>query len=437
MADRKTLVAVLACLAAVAMVSLRVWTHLNVAGDPHAPRYALQDFRDAVYYPARAFLDGVNPYDQPRIAATYPVADGLGLYPPLTLLVHAPLALLPYRTAELGYYGVQVALTIALGWVALAFCDVRPTVARVAGLGAVLVASRPGHWNLFNGQVTLQVLLPTLVALWYVEERPVVAAAALALATLKPTYGLPLAALLLVRRGWRPVLLGGVIALALTSVALVRLIAIADGPGPLVASIESSYATRVLERRKQPDHSPFRVDVVALVARLLARTPTTGAAMALTLGTLGVAAVGMRRMAAGHGQDAAGRDAASEDVGAARVHATGIASLGIVACCYHQQYDLPALALPLVALVWRADAWPWRDAPGARRCALVLVTLPLVNYLASDTAVTALGLSSSALLAASSIDNVALLALLGIYVALARTRGQALGARLASDAGSG
>jgi hypothetical protein len=49
----------------------------------------------------------------------------------------------------------------------------------------------------------------------------------------------------------------------------------------------------------------------------------------------------------------------------------------------------------------------------------MLVLVPLANYLASETAVGMLGLSPSALLAASSVDNVALLGLLGVYVALA------------------
>ncbi|HEY2387010.1 MAG TPA: glycosyltransferase family 87 protein [Candidatus Binatia bacterium] len=419
MADRKTLAALVACAGAIAIVSLRVWTHLNVPGDPHAPRYALQDFRDAVYYPVRAFVDGVNPYDQPRVAAAYPVADGLGLYPPLTLLMHAPLAFLPYRAAELAYFAGEVVLTIALGCLALALCGVRPTVARVAGMGAALVASRPGHWNLFNGQVTLQVLLPTLVALWYVRERPLVSAVALAVAALKPTYGLPLAALLLARGGWRPVLLGGALALALTLAATVRLVAASDGVRPLVASIQASYTARVGEPRKQPEHSPFRVDVVALVARLLGRTPGNAETMALTLATLGVAALGLRRLTRREAQADAPGEPRGDGARAARVHAAGLAGLAIVACCYHQQYDLPVLAVPLAALVWCGDAWPWRQAPGLCRLALMLVLVPLANYLASETAVGMLGLSPSALLAASSVDNVALLGLLGVYVALA------------------
>jgi hypothetical protein len=423
MIERKTVLAVLACGAAVAVVSLRVWTHLNVPGEPHVPRYALQDFRDAVYYPALAFVHGENPYDQPPYMAAYPVGDGLAPYSPLTLFLHAPITFLPYRAAELVYYGVSVALTVALGALALALCGVRLTVARVAALGAALLLSRPGHWNLFNGQVTLQVVLPMLVALWCARDRPLLAGVALAVTTFKPTYGLPLAALLAFRGEWRPVIVGGVVAGAFTTLVLVRLVTAAGGVAPFVAAIQSSYAARGLETRKQPEHSPYRVDVVALAGRLLGRSPTIAETLVLTAATLAVAAFGLRRT---RRRGAAVLDGAGVLDGArggfdrdARVHAASIASLGILACCYHQQYDLVVLALPLAALVWRADAWPWRGHPMVRAAALALVVVPLVNYLGSGTGIATLGLSSSALLAASSLDNLALLALLAIFVAAA------------------
>ena len=430
---RGKVVAGLACAAVVAAVSWRVWTHRDVPGEPHAPRYGMQDFRDAVYYPAAAFLHGDDPYDQPRYTAVYPVADGLALYSPLTLLLHAPLALLPYRVAETVYYLGSVALTLALGALALVLCGVPPTAARVAGLGAALVAGRPGHWNLFNGQVTLQVVLPMLVALWCARDRPLLAGVALAVTTFKPTYGLPLAALLAVRGAWRAVLVGAVVAAALTSLVLVRLVALEGGVTPFVGVLEATYAARGREARKQPQHSPFRVDVVALAGRAAGRSPSVVETLVLTAATLGVAALGLvrprrRAAAADDGAGGGAPDLAGEDRGAAaggravvdrdaRVHATGVACLGVVACCYHQQYDLLVLALPLVALAWRGDAWPWRDRPAWRRLGLALVAVPLVNYLGSETAVTALGLPPAALLAASSLDNVALLALLVVFVA--------------------
>ncbi len=410
MADRSTLLALALCVAAVGVVSLRVWTHVNVPGAPQEPRYALQDFRDAVYYPARAFLDGRNPYDRPAYMVAYPVADALALYSPLTLLLHAPFALLPFRAAELVYYATAVTLTIALGWLVLGLCGVRRTTARLAVLGAVLVASRPGHWNLFNGQVTLQAVIPMLIALWYARERPLLAAAAFAVATFKPTYAVPLAVLLLVRGDWRPVVMGGCVAGVVTLLVVARLAVAAGGPSAFVESLRASYASRGTETRKLPQYSPFRVDAVALAARVLHRTPSTAETLALALVVLGVAGAGVRLAST----DAA---AASPDM---RLHATTIASLGVVTCAYHQQYDLPVLALPLAVLVWRPDAWPWRTASIWRRVALVLVAVPLANYVASETGITALGLSRSALLAASSVNNVALLALLAIDVALAR-----------------
>ncbi len=419
MGARKTAVAVLACAAAVAVVSTRVWVHLNVAGEPHVARYAMQDFRDAVYYPVVAFLHGDDPYDQPRYTAAYPVADGFALYSPLTLLVHAPVALLPYRAAELVYYVGSVALTLALGALALALCGVPLTLARVAGLGAALLISRPGHWNLFNGQVTLQVVIPMLIALWCARDRPLLAGIALAITTLKPTYGLPLAALLAVRGDWRALVVGGVVAGVLTALVLVRVVTAAGGAAPFIAAIEASYAARGLEQRKRPEHSPFRVDAIALAGRLLGRSPTNAETLVLTFGVLAVAALALRRLGRDERPASARADThpPATRTHDARLHTASVASLATVACAYHQQYDLVILAVPLAALWWRADAWPWRAHARLRRIALVAAVVPLANYLGSETGVARLGWSRAALLAASSVDNVALLMLLGLFVA--------------------
>jgi hypothetical protein len=408
MAERKTVFAVLACAAGVAVVSTRVWTHhIDVPGAPHAPRYALQDFRDVVYYPPVALAHGDNPYDRPRYRAAYPIGDGLSLYSPLTILLHAPIALLPPRAAEFVYFVTSLALTLALGALALALCGVPLTVAHVAGLGAALILSRPGHWNLFNGQVTLELVIPMLVALWCARDRPLLAGVALAITTLKPTYGLPLAALLAVRGDWRTVFVGGVVAGALTTLVLVRLVAVAGGVAPFATTVTATYEASRLEPRKLPQHSPFRIDVVALTARVLGRSPSNAETFALTLGTLAVAALGLRRLRGrAHERDA-------------RLHGASIACLAVAACAYHQQYDLLVLTLPLVVLLWRVEAWPWRDHRTLRGVALALVVLMLVNYLGSGSAAAALGLSERALLVASSFDNVALLALLAILVATA------------------
>src|SRR4029450_12489403 len=146
-------------------------------GRPDATRWVLQDFRDAVYYPVVAWLHGGNPYDQDAQARRYPVGQSFPLYLPATLVAHLPFGLLPPAEAAWGYFATTLLLTGALS---------RP---------------RAGQMTLPLGQVTAQVGLASYVALRWARSRPLLAGLGLALATLKPTYGVPLAALMLLGRG--------------------------------------------------------------------------------------------------------------------------------------------------------------------------------------------------------------------------------------------
>ena len=52
------------------VLALRAEPRINVPGRIEPSRWVLQDFRDAVYYPVVAFLDGRNPNDQAAQART-------------------------------------------------------------------------------------------------------------------------------------------------------------------------------------------------------------------------------------------------------------------------------------------------------------------------------------------------------------------------------
>ena len=96
------------------------------------------------------------------------------------------------------------------------------TIAATLGLTALLLLSRPGHMNLLLGQVTAQVVIGAYVALRWARTRPLLAGMGLALATLKPTYGVPLALLMLFGRGdLGAVVVGVALSGALCLVALV------------------------------------------------------------------------------------------------------------------------------------------------------------------------------------------------------------------------
>ena len=83
-------------LCAVVVVGRRTIDRFVVPDEPAAAAWGFIDFRDAVYYPVVAFLDGTNPYDPTAYRATYPVGNIFPVYTPVTLLVHLPFGMLPF-----------------------------------------------------------------------------------------------------------------------------------------------------------------------------------------------------------------------------------------------------------------------------------------------------------------------------------------------------
>src|SRR6266403_1407365 len=105
MGDRSRLgVALVAFAIALAAVSVRTYRNVIVPGQPELERYGLRDFRDAVHYPARALLDGTNPYRPSTYRARYPVGSKFPLYTPLTLAFSLPFGLSSELVAGVAHY---------------------------------------------------------------------------------------------------------------------------------------------------------------------------------------------------------------------------------------------------------------------------------------------------------------------------------------------
>src|SRR5688572_21143337 len=143
-------VRVLAFCAAVAIVGGRCWRYLRPEDEPRHPvQSALADFQDVVYWPARAAMAGVNPYDaRPAEAggvyyARFPAGNSFPLYAPLIFLPSIPFAMLPLVTAEIVYWFVNLGLLVVYAYVALRIAKAPTSVGAVAGLAAVLLLSRP------------------------------------------------------------------------------------------------------------------------------------------------------------------------------------------------------------------------------------------------------------------------------------------------------
>ena len=402
----RTALAILAFATLAALGGYRILQNLNVPGEPHLDRFGLRDFRDAIYYPVVSLLEGNNPYDPVSYAKTYPVDSTFALYLPSTLIVHLPFGLLPFRIAELLYTVMTVALVPVLARLAMQLSGTAMRIDRVFALAALILLSRPGQMNLFVGQSALTLAIGSYLALNYPRDRPWLAGLGLAISTFKPTFGLPLGVLMLLRRDWRAAAIGLSLSAAISVGIGVLLTARAGGLLPMLYLLRRNEQVFTAQGPVGAFSSLIRVDAVAFVSRLAGRPLGTVTEMAIMVGVLAFGGFAVWRLGA------------AEDAPARRLSAA-LTCVTVIACTYHQIYCLLLLTFPVVTLV--AGRWAPRavSSSSLRRALLVLLLIPSFNYLASFPALHAFAIPPPLSVALASLNAGALLVALGLYARVA------------------
>ncbi|GAA1274892.1 glycosyltransferase family 87 protein [Saccharothrix xinjiangensis] len=358
----------LACLACL-VGAAGAWRALRPAWQAPPPTAAnaaeerMQDFRDALYFPIREFLDGGNPYHPAVMFAHWPVRQSFNLYQPYHLVLHLPFALPDYRVGAVAFALASLVLLVLLA--VLAAGRLRPHVPLAVGtavVAALLVLSQVGKAQLYVGQVNPLIAVGAAGALLWRDRHPRWAAPALALAWLKPQFGLPLA-LLLFARGSRRVALTGTAVAAAASLAVVAPLVSRGGSGAFLDSIAANLAHAGQTPYGAVDSmTAQRVDIAAVFFRLTGWAPP-GAEVVALVGALAVSAVLVRRL------DRAGAPAAADL----------LTCLAVVVAVVHQPGDvlIAAPALVAVAAVW----WPRRRVRAWRPVgvALLLVAVPFAH----------------------------------------------------------
>lgn len=344
------------------------WHQLSRKLAPAETRYpgyetwALRDFRGNLYYPTHWFLAGGNPYDGTSVEV-YGV-QRFPPYSPAIFVAHWPFALLPFGTSRLIWYAMIVLATLPLAALALRLAGRRPDLTAVFVVATLICLSRPGLWALLLGQYTVPLTLATYAALAYSETRPWLAALALAYTTIKPTFAIPIFALLLVGGHWRLVWRG----LGLAAIATLPVVAVmavrAGGLRPLLQEM----ATTVDAFSKLDDvaagNFSLRIDVSDLLARLGVPLGSMGeltvALVVFTVGALALATLRNRPRAEPY------------------LPAT-IFVLTILLSTYHNAYDLVLVTWPLAAALLATHRGPlaWATVVG--------LALPAMNFAATGT----------------------------------------------------
>lgn len=347
----------------------------------HEVTRTMGDFYWNVYYPARAVLDGGNPYDESWYLATYPVERPFPPYRPGSLLIHLPFALLGDHSAALAYGVYSLVLVVLLAYLALLCNDAERPSWRVAVVAILIVLSRPGRQHLILGQPALEFILGSYVALTYARRAPTVGGAGLALSLLKPTFGVPLLVLMLACNDWRAVVRGLGLSAAVSAPVIIllatRVTSLSVLGQQLLHAVRTSQANPA-DLVVNAATSSLRVDLSSLLSRWVGSTVATTTQVAIAAVVLAVAAVIVRRLAA-------------TDTDAATRLAMSVTFIAILLSMYHQAYDLLLLTMPVASVVFRKLP-PMFAASKMRIVLLSLYAFLAFNYVASYSVLIKLGL---------------------------------------------
>jgi hypothetical protein len=344
------------------------------------PEVRMQDFRDALYFPIQELLAGGNPYDPAVMFAHWPVRQGFNLYQPYHLVLHMPFALPGYRVGAVAFTVLGLLLLVVLAAMAARRLSVRapvPLALATAAIAALLVLSQVGKAQLYLGQVNPLVVVGAAGALLARHSHPRLAAVALAVAWLKPQFGIPLA-ILLFARGSRRVALGGTAIAAVASLPVVVLLVLRGGGiGPFVEAIHANIANFTSTGYGAVDSlTAERIDLPAVLFRLTEWLAPAAESVAL-VGVLAVGVVLVRRLDRLADPDAP----AVADL---------LTCLTVVVAVVHQPGDVlvavPAMAL--AAVVW----WSRRRERGWWPLGLAVAALavPFAHLHAVDMVVRAM-----------------------------------------------
>lgn len=328
------------------------------------------DFHNGVYFPARAYLDGVSPYGQ-SFSELYPVTRPLPMMSPLVLLVHAPLAALPVRAAEVVYFIINCGLLALIGWYCVHWMPAgltRTTWLLIAWL--VIVASRAGHTTLFTGYLTALMVAGSLIALAHAKSQPWLSAIGVAIASCKPTYAIPLF-LLMLARGDRVAALRGLgISIVGAGLSLSRLMLVTT-PQQLWMDLQQGQSAHMADAYEFPVNTWTRIDALALYAKWMEIVPGELMHLTVMVFLLPISALALWRLQfVKHHQCAAGLS-------------SGLMAVSMLATLYHHVYDA-LLLFPAAFGLILCEPSTQRGSARLRLIIAMLLLLVAWNYASSE-----------------------------------------------------
>jgi hypothetical protein len=241
--------------------------------------------------------------------------------------------------------------------------------------------------------------------MYLARRRPWLAGLCLSVAAIKPTTGVPLALLMFARGDRLAVLVGAASAVIIGGIPLIPIVRGSGGIEAFLTSLSGAYAGFTADPTAAAATSPYRVDLAALVSRLLGWSVGLNAELVIMLGVLGISAMALRRLAKRNDDEA-------------RLLSSSLICVAVLICVYHPSNEALLLALPIVVLGRRCLAEGVRASP-LEWLALGAAVTPAANYLIMGSVVARMRPGGIMWLTVTSLSGAALLVAFGALCGLA------------------
>ncbi|MDB2687384.1 DUF2029 domain-containing protein [Mariniblastus sp.] len=343
---------------------------------------AMTDFHNGSYFPSKAFAQRINPYAN-EVCEHFAMSRSSPPYSPMIFILHQPFTWLDLPAADIAYFTYSLLLIAGLAWCTVLAVrkllkpDSRSLLNwigddRLAAIWAfgLIMFSRPGHITLFTGYFTTQLVIGTLLSLHFARSKPWLAGVGMLLASGKPTYIIPLMILMFFRRDFKAIVIGFVLC-AIFAGGGIAWLASNSSVQSVFAGVWEGQVAHHADPSELPVNTWTRLDIISMIAKIGHLEPSSTiflTGMLVMLIPVGILIWRVRD-----------RETNPQSLGLT----SSIAILALLVTLYHHSYDaILILPLWLALLLGGRAIFGWlRD--WERFALLALLTVPVVNYVAT------------------------------------------------------
>ena len=328
----------------------------------------LSDFHSLYTY-AKAFRQGLSPYESHEtedLLMSRPSAP----FSPLIFFIMWPLSMLPMPVADVLLCLANLAM---IGWIArqvFAHAGVKVDRGWWLAVFGFLVFSRAGHITLYTGYITPMLVIGTLMAFQYGKKNPWLSGIGILLASVKPTYLIPLLIILAFRRNYKAAVIGLLFSGAVAFAGLTWL-ALDSSYGHVLDTIQHGQDAFQDDESEFPINTWTRIDLVGMFAKVIDWNPDKSVYLAAMVVLLIPPGIVIRKIAL------------EEQNSSATGLSAFIGILALLIGIYHHAYDCLLFTVPWLAMILFGKQ-TLSHVPRSQRITIgLLLFVPAINYAAT------------------------------------------------------